>query len=54
MERRWTLLTAIAVLLIATGTLVLARGQEGGTGSARSATVARTPWGDPDLEGVWN
>jgi len=55
MERRWTFLTTIAVLVMTTGTLVLmARGQQGGTGSARPGTVTRTPWGDPDLQGVWN
>ena len=55
MKRRWMFLTTIAVLLIARGPFVVpARGQQGGTGSARSATLARMPWGDPDLQGVWN
>ena len=29
-------------------------GTSGNTGFAQSEEVPRTPWGDPDLQGVWD
>lgn len=45
MERRWTFLTTIA-LVMAIGTLVLVGRVHQRGGSAESWAVARTPWGD--------
>jgi hypothetical protein len=55
MKGHWTLGTVVAVLAMTTGTAVLiARGQREATRAAASRTVARTTWGDPDLQGIWN
>ena len=43
---RW----AVALIVVSTFSVsAAAQGQEG----ARRDTTPRTPWGDPDLQGVW-
>ncbi len=52
MTRRW-LVRSVAVMVAAAWLApVLAAGQE--TGSSPAATAFRTPWGDPDLQGIWS
>jgi hypothetical protein len=47
-------IVAIAITLVAVVlAMVPARG-EAQTGSGRGQDVLRTPWGDPDLQGVWD
>ena len=35
-------------------TFLPGRGQQGGGRSAEASSVGRTPWGHPDIQGVWN
>jgi hypothetical protein len=56
MNRRW-LSSAGVALIVATGWRPAAVGAgQARQGPAKTAawTVPRTPWGDPDLQGVWN
>ena len=52
MTRRWLVRSAAAMVAAAWPMLALAAGQE--TASAPDATTLRTPWGDPDLQGIWS
>jgi hypothetical protein len=54
MERRWSFLM-MAVLVLAMGTPALpGRGHQGAGRSPEAWAVGRTPWGDPDFQGLWN
>ena len=52
MIRRWLVRSAAAMVAAAWLMPALAAGQE--TASAPDAAMLRTPWGDPDLQGIWS
>ena len=52
MTRRWLVRSVAAMVAAAWLMPALAAGQE--TASAPDATTLRTPWGDPDLQGIWS
>ena len=52
MTRRWLVRPVAAMVAAAWLMPALAVGQE--TASSPEATTLRTPWGDPDLQGVWS
>ena len=52
MTRRWLMRWAAALVATAALTAVPAAGQE--VPSSSDATTLRTPWGDPDLQGIWS
>ena len=45
--------TVVAGALIAAGFAAVLSGQGQSTQPAKSYMVPKTPWGDPDLQGVW-
>src|SRR5262245_48331432 len=47
------LVTIGAIVALMTGSLPLRGTTASGTAAAGAGTGARTPWGDPDLQGVW-
>ena len=52
MTRRWLVRSVAAMVAAAWLMPALAAGQE--SASAPDATTLRTPWGDPDLQGIWS
>ncbi len=48
----WSLVAAVAAMF--TAAPAPARAQEAGEGAAEQASPFRTPWGDPDLQGIWD
>ena len=52
MTRRWLVRSAAAMVAAAWLMPALAAGQE--AASAPDAATLRTPWGDPDLQGIWS
>src|SRR5262245_23614654 len=51
--------TLIVVMLVPSLTAIPAAGQDAtsaskSTGAKKTAAAPKTPWGDPDLQGVWN
>ena len=50
MSRRWVLQSVVVVLVI----LWLAPAPVTGQSPAADPTTFRTPWGDPDLQGIWS
>jgi hypothetical protein len=56
-RERWTRIAAAALLAVALGVTATGQGpaKEGGTApSGGSWTAPLTPWGHPDLQGIWN
>jgi hypothetical protein len=52
MSRRLQIAIGVLVLAVAVGALLMARGSA--TSSGEGWTPPKTPWGDPDLQGIYN
>ena len=54
MRVRWTVVATLAFVALAVGFTALPEVVQGSAASqAEDWTVPRTPWGDPDLQGIW-
>lgn len=54
MRERWPVVATLAFVALAVGFTVLPEVVQGSAASqAEDWTVPRTPWGDPDLQGIW-
>ena len=53
--RRWPVLLGCAFMAVVAMSISTASGQAPKKAApARKANLLRTPWGDPDIQGVWN
>jgi len=53
MKRRITNVVTALVLALSASVVVSSQSQQSGSGSTAPYTPPKTPWGDPDLQGIW-